>query len=219
MCSGGNKVDPLQNLTYQQMNLINTFRRITHDMALWSGILINCISRNDGCTESVYQRLYKTVGDMYETLSMFYGPKTAENFVKLITRHAILLKDLTEAIQANDQHRADEIYQEWHQNAHDMAAFLSGINPYWSESQWNELLDSYLRMMYQQIIMVLTKDYAKGVDIFDRSLYHSMLIADYFSEGIMKSLQNDGSKLPPQLPSQPPFQQPSQPPPSDDFCK
>ncbi|MDF2655672.1 MAG: hypothetical protein K0R19_2146 [Bacillota bacterium] len=211
MC-GGNTVDQWQHLTYQsrylndqlrhdadlpqyitypQMHLIHSFRNASQDMAIWSMLLISCISTIESCTEPVYNRLHQAAGDIYGSFSIFYGPETAEQLINLLTHHIVSLKNLTEAILAGDQGRADELHRQWYQNAGDTAAFLAGLNSYWIEEQWYSLFQRYLNMMYQQLLSIATGDFEKGVDIFDRTRYHTILMSDYLSDGIMKSLTID----------------------------
>ena len=108
-----------------------------------------------------------------------------------MTHHIVSLKDLTEAILAKDEIRADGLHQQLYQNAGDTAAFLAGINTYWVEEQWYSMFQRYLNMMYQQLLSITTGDFEKGVDIFDRTRYHTILMSDYLSDGIMKSLTID----------------------------
>ncbi|WP_419822403.1 hypothetical protein [Anoxybacterium hadale] len=188
---GARTMSQSQYLTYSQMHLIHSFRSATQDLAIWSLLLINCIARIESCTEPVYNRLHETAGDIYSSFSIFYGPKTAEQLINLLTGHIVSLKSLTEAILAGDQEKANELYFQLHQNAGDTASFLAALNPYWVKEQWYTLFERYLGMMYQQLLSVATGDFAKGVDIFDRTRYHTILMSDYLTDGIMQSLTID----------------------------
>ena len=184
----GDSVNGSQYLTYQQMHLIHSFRSASQDMAIWSLLLISCITRHQNCTEPVYSRLHESAANIYNSFSIFYGPETAERLINLLTRHIVTLKNLAEAVLNSDQPRADDLHQQWFQNARDTAGFLGAINIYWAEEQWYSLFHRYLTMVYQQLIAVVTGNFERGVDIFDRTRYQTILISDYLSEGIINSL-------------------------------
>lgn len=180
--------EPSQYLTYEQMNLINDFRLHVLELALWSRILASAMKFQTDSVDEIYERLLRVPADLYDNMASFYGKETAEHFLTLLTQHIIIYRDLIEALLAGDNSTADESLRGWYQNADDIATFLASINLYWERGQWQNLLYQYLQMLGTEVLAIITGDYKREIEIFDRVVYHTTLLADYLSRGIMYNL-------------------------------
>lgn len=88
----------------------------------------------------------------------------------------------------NDQNAVNEYAKQIYQNIDQRSAFFASINPYWQADTWKTLLITYNNMLLEYSVALLTKDFEKSTDVFDRILSQSTIIGDYFSEGIINYL-------------------------------
>ena len=185
-----NRLDGSRYITYEQMNLINEFRLHSLEYAMWSRALANALKFQTESIEAVYERLLREPADIYRTARNFYGPEISEQYLNYLTQQVINFRNLTEALINNDHLKADESWRNWNRTAEQIAEFLARINPYWERAQWVQLLQEYHLMVYYEILAILSGDYGRGIDIFDRVVDHTIIMADYMSRGLMMNLVN-----------------------------
>lgn len=176
-------------LTYEQMNLINQFRYLTTELAIWTRELVEDLKFNTGGVDEIYAKLHAVPVDIYEAMTTFYGAAAAEEFLNYLRQHVILVRSMTEALLANDTRTANELMRRWYFNADQTANFFAGLSPYWSTQQWRYLLYQYIQLIYAEILAFIQGNYQQSIQIFDRTLYHSTLLADYASKGLIQNLQ------------------------------
>lgn len=179
---------PQQYLTYEQMNLINEFRYQTLLLGMWGRALIISMRYDLPNSDATYGRLLQVPISIYEKFSTFYGMETAERYSNLLTQYLINFRDLIMTLKSGDSAGAQAALQRWNQNVDDISTFFAQINPYWDREQWRNLLYQYNQLIYQHILSILTDDYAREIQINDRILYHTSLIADYQSRGLLQKL-------------------------------
>lgn len=170
------------------MNLINEFRLHSLEYAMWSRALIYALKFQTDSIDAVYERLHHEPVEIYETARNFYGPQLSEQYLNYLTRQLITFRNLAEALVNNDYQAADRYWRDWNNTGEQIAEFLARTNPYWEKAQWQQLLQEYHLLMYYEILAILSGDYKRGVDIFDRIVDHMIIMADYMSRGLMLNL-------------------------------
>lgn len=138
--------------------------------------------------DAVYERLLREPVDIYRTARNFYGPHLSEQYLNYLTQQVINFRNLTEALIHNDYQAADRYWQNWNHTGAQIADFLVRINPYWERAQWQQLLQEYHLMIYYEILAILSGDYKREIEIFDRIVDHTIIMADYMSRGLMLNL-------------------------------
>lgn len=185
-------------VTYGQMNLIINTRNLWRDLVTWSrAYLISRVS-GIGNTEDVFNRLYRVPVDFGNTVRLIFGDQIAEQYVQSLSETAVLYRELIEAQITGNVDMANEKVQELYKKADQRAIFLASINPFWDETQWKNLLHTFIIYSLDEITSILMGD-SKNIDIFDRFLHLADIIGDYFAEGMFKyltySTQNKSSHL------------------------
>lgn len=183
-----NRFDGSRYITYEQMNLINEFRLHSLEYAMWSRALATSLKFRTDSIDAVYERLLREPVDIYRAARNFYGPEMSEQYLDYLTQQVINYRNLTEALINNDYQNADRYWQNWRKTGDQIADFLARINPYWERSQWQRLLEEYHLMVYYQILAIISGDYRREIDIFDRIVDHTISMADYMSRGLMLNL-------------------------------
>jgi hypothetical protein len=177
---------PLVNPNYitAQMNFIFRARMLWRDLATWLRSYKVSLYGGVGNTSELSQRLFQIPLEYGNILKVFFGDQAAEQFINLLTQYIAILQSLFIAQINNDTNAINTLTKQAYQNVNDMAAFLTGINPYWTQGEWVTLLSSFTSMQINEATTFLTKDYTNNINIFDRILSLTNIIGDYFSEGL-----------------------------------
>lgn len=173
-------------ITQAEFNLSNHLRLLWEQHITWTRLAIISMVFNLPDVELVTQRLLRNPEDFEAALIPFYGSQAAARFSDLLRDHLVLAADLVKAAKAGDTNAATRTEKLWYGNARDIAAFLAGINPYWSRQEWEEMLFDHLALVKNEAVFMLTKEFQKGIDLYDEMERQAMMMADTMTEGIVK---------------------------------
>ncbi|TMV46437.1 acetylglutamate kinase [Paenibacillus mesophilus] len=168
------------------MDLINEMRTLWEQHVAWTRMLIISIASDLPDEALVTKRLLRNPPDMAAVFRRYYGDEIASQFNKLFTDHLVIPARLVKAAKAGDQKAAAEEEKKWYANADELAAFLSGINPNWSEKALKAMLHEHLKLTKSEAVYRLTKDYAADIAVFDEIEKQALAMADEFANGIVK---------------------------------
>lgn len=115
-----------------------------------------------------------------------YGNEKAGIFENLLKDHLIIAADLVKAAKAGDDKQAEKLESQWYANADDIAKFLAGINPYWSEDEWKMMLHRHLALVKSEAVNSLQRNYEEDIKVYDEIENQSLNMADVMSEGIIR---------------------------------
>jgi len=171
-------------ITFPQMNLLFRVRLMWRELATWTRAYL--VSRFIGGSfyEEVFSKLFSIPQNFGQLFQLVLGVDIADQYVKLLSEHIILLRDYIEAQISGDENMANEKYRSLYQNADERAKFLASHNPFWTEMEWRNLFYTYLNRTIEEITSFLTGDYKTNISIFDRILAHADNLGDYFMTGI-----------------------------------
>lgn len=170
----------------RQIQLNNKFRELWFEHVMWTRSFLVSAVNDLKDLDAVTQRLLRNPADFADALRPIYGRQNAAKFESLLTDHLKFAAALVNAVKAGNSAEADAQRKKWYENADDIAAFLSGINPYWNEAIWRELLYDHLRMIENEVGLLLTGQYDKSIELFDEIQREAMEMADYMVYGILK---------------------------------
>lgn len=173
----------------RQNQLSNTLRRLWMEHVMWTRSFIISTASNLGDLQYVSNRLLRNPADFADVLRPFYGNEAAMRFKNLLTDHLLIAADLVNAAKAGDTKTADEKRMKWYDNASDIADFLGGINPYWSRSVWQTMLDDHLKMTENEAAQILGGQYAASISQYDSIQKEALEMADYMTSGITRQFK------------------------------
>ncbi len=172
-----------------KLELSNTLRELWEQHVMWTRSFIISTAAELGDLEYVTNRLLQNPVDMAKALEPFYGKDIADRLQQLLTEHLKIGGDLVTAYKNGSAGRAYELERKWFANADHIAAFLARINPYWSRSQWQNLLYDHLKMTKQEAIYRLNKKYADDIKMYDNIENEALRMADYMTHGIVQQFK------------------------------
>nr|WP_315025315.1 hypothetical protein [uncultured Aminipila sp.] len=171
-----------------QVNLIFDSRTIWRDLTIWLRSYINTKHGGLGDIDAIKGKLNEVLVRSTNIFSLIFGEQSADEYVKFWINFINYLDKLIEAQISGDMDTVNKYKDKLQGNSVQTAAFLANINPYWSESQWIELLSLYNQMSIDQSTALLNKDDKKDIYVFDKLLTLSSRIGDYYSQGILDYL-------------------------------
>jgi len=193
-----NQQQEAPTISYGQMNMQNDFRTLMTQLAFLSRSYIAAVAANFGNAAAIANRLYNLPVSFIEKAELIFGPSSTEELLHLLQMHVIYLTTLVNAMKQGDKQTVDENTALLYKNADDISAYYAKINPFWDVTQWRNLLYTYIGLTIQEAVALMSGDYEKDLDIFDRLLYHALFMGDYLASGIIQYLtvttRNPGSK-------------------------
>jgi hypothetical protein len=176
-------------LESEQLALISGLRKLWVRLAVWSRSLIVSTAAGLGDIQAITDRLTELPEAFAALLSQYFEPEEADQFRELLEEHISTMEDLVEAEKNNDDKTVSQETENLYNNAGRIAAFLAGINAYWNQGQFGDLLNDYLEMLLAGLVARLEGDYAKELEIFDDLLTQAVKLADYMAQGMLQKFR------------------------------
>lgn len=169
----------------QQICLMNQIRKVWVQHVYWTRFFIISTAADLGDLKVVTNRLLQNPKDIAQVFAPFYGLKAAEQIRLLFTEHLTIGADLVNAAKNHKEEAASIARKKWYKNADEIAAFLSSVNPCWSNAKWKSMLYSHLEMTEKEASLRLQGNYAADIEIFEKIENEALMMADYMFCGII----------------------------------
>lgn len=182
-------------LSYGEMNLINNFRAFWLDLARWTRESLISIASGFGDFEAVSNRLYSVPVNLGNLLRLIFGTQAAESVLNPLLIHLVTMLNIFRAQKEGNSQAVNENTMLLYQNADEIAKILSQMNPFWNETQWRNLLYNYIDLTLEQSTALLSGDFARAVDIYDRISNFTSIIGDYTANGVIQYLTVRGPQI------------------------
>jgi LysM repeat protein len=173
-------------ISANELTLSNHLRLLWEQHITWTRLTIISMVFNLPDVELVTQRLLRNPTDFEAALLPLYGNQAASKFSELLRAHLVIAADLVKAAKAGDTNAAAQTEKNWYDNAREIAAFLAGINPYWSRQMWEQMMFDHLALVKNEAVFMLNGEFSKGIELYDEMERLAMLMADVMTNGIVK---------------------------------
>lgn len=185
-------IEPIpQNITFEQMNAILTFRTVWLDMAMWMRNFTKSFVDDHPNLEAVTNRLYAGVPlRFYNALVVFYGNDIAEAYLNRISNIIVVFWRLMEAMKSGDQEGVQKATQELYETASQGADFLASVNDYWEADWWRDLYTQFISQGIQMILSILQGNYENEIRIYDQIQDLTVTMGNYMANGIIARVLN-----------------------------
>jgi len=131
-------------------------------------------------------RLMKNQDDIGQAVALVYGAAAGQQMTSLLKDHITIAVELINAAKAGDKAAQQQADGKWHQNATQIADFLSKANPNWPRATLVEMMNKHLSTTTDEVVARLTKNWDADVRAFDAVYDHMLMMADALSDGIIK---------------------------------
>lgn len=169
-----------------ELELRQSMRKLWSDHVIWTRQYIVAAAQDDPSAQAASVRLLRNQEDLGNAIVPFYGSAAGARLTELLKQHILIAVDLVTAAKAGDNAKQSDADRRWHQNAADIATFLSGANPNWPRQTLLTMLNEHLAVTTQEAVNRLQKNWNADVTTFDRIFSQSLMMADALSDGIVK---------------------------------
>lgn len=182
ICSGRIE-DPLQK---DELDLNNDMREAWAQHGFWGTLYLLSMYYALPNMEAILERLKESPDEIAEVFAKFYSQAMVNQLKTLLQEHVQLTGELMKALRDGESERAEQLEQEWHQNADRIARMLSSANADYNYEQLAQMLNMHLDLMKRQMTTDLNNQYEEFVTATDENNAHLMELADELTEGLIK---------------------------------
>lgn len=176
-----------QRISQSEVNFENEFRRLWIDHVLWtSNYITSATTAGAEDQTQVLARLLKNQEDIGNAVKPVYGEKAGNKLTDLLKEHIVIAGKIVDAAKSGNDALVKQLNKEWYRNADEIAAFLSGANPYLKNEDLKNLLYMHLKFVTNDLTASLAKDWNARIVAIDEGVTHIILMADTITAGVIK---------------------------------
>ncbi|GFO57159.1 hypothetical protein GMSM_41660 [Geomonas sp. Red276] len=142
--------------------------------------------RDDSGAKVAEENVVKNAHAIADSIKPLYGQAASDRLFTLLAAHYGAVKQYMLASYAGDRAGKDAASDKLKGNATEIAALLSGANPYWPKKTVESLLMTHGIHHMAQIDDLAKNDYAAEAQVWDAMKGHMLMIADALASGITK---------------------------------
>ncbi|WP_338452782.1 acetylglutamate kinase [Niallia oryzisoli] len=173
-------------ISEQEVRLRNAMRLVWEQHVYWTRMTINSIAFDLPDVDAVTSRLLRNATDMGNLLKPFYGNRIAAKFSNLIRDHLVIAAELVRAAKAGNQKAAADAERRWYENGKEISEFISRINPFIQEKEFEEMFFEHLALTKQEAVLTLQKNFQSSIAVFDKIEEEALEMADFITNAIVK---------------------------------
>ena len=166
--------------------LRTAMRKLWSDHVIWTRQYIVAAVAGDPSAQAASVRLLKNQEDIGNAVVPYYGAAAGVKLTDLLKQHILIAVDLVTAAKAGDAAKQADADKRWHDNAADIATFLSGANPNWPRQTLLDMLNQHLALTTQEAVARMQQKWSDDTATFDRIFTQAMEMADALTAGIAK---------------------------------
>jgi hypothetical protein len=171
-------------------------RKLWTDHVVWTRDYIVAAVGDQSDAQAGATRLMKNQDDIGAAVAGYYGQPAGAKLTELLKAHIGIAVDLIKAAKAGDKAGRSQADTKWHQNAEEIADFLSKANPHWPRATLAQMMNTHLATTTDEVVARLTKNWPADVRAFDAVFEHILHMADALSDGIIAQFPSRFSDKP-----------------------
>lgn len=172
-------------LTRSQADYMMAWREIWLDHIYWTRLAMMAIVHDVPGADQTVDRLLRNADDMIGLMEPEYGMQALDPLRDLLRGHLLIAAKLvTEARQGADT--ASQTEKDWHQNADDIARFLSSANPYMSYDDVRGMFENHLAMTKEEAVDRISGRWDKDIETYEGIESMALMMADAMSGAIIQ---------------------------------
>jgi hypothetical protein len=161
-------------------------RKLWTDHVVWTRDYIIAATTSQPDAPVALTRLLKNQDDIGAAVAKYYGDAAGKQLTTLLKAHISTAGDIVKAAMAGDKAAQTAADAKWHQNATEIADFLSKANPNWPKATLVDMMNKHLATTTTELVARLNKDWEGDTKAFDAVYDHILTMSDALSDGIVK---------------------------------
>jgi hypothetical protein len=176
-----------QTRSRQAVRFRNQMRKLWEDHIVWTRMFIVSAAADLPDTNTAAGRLLANQDQIGDAIKPYYGEEAGEALSALLHDHILIAADLLNAAKSEDSAGIEAANARWHDNADEIADFLSAANPANSpQEEMREMMAGHLEWTLAEAVARLDADWDGDVVAYDRIHRDILHMADMLSIGIIK---------------------------------
>jgi hypothetical protein len=171
--------------TSQKASFHDAMRGLWEEHVAWTRMFIVSFAGDVPDLDATTNRLLRNQADIGDAIRPFYGDAAADQLTSLLRTHILTAADILAAAKAGDTAGVATASDAWYANANDIAAFLAGANPKWSDADLRAMMKAHLDLTLAEAVAQLQGHYADAVAKYDAVEVEIRQMADMLSDGII----------------------------------
>jgi len=168
----------------KSLELNQALRKLWSEHVVWTRQYIVSALANLPDVQTAAKRLMKNQEDIGAAIAQFYGASAGNKLTQLLKEHISIATDVIKYAQLQDQANFKTADEKWHQNAVDIATFLSEANPAWPKDDLISMLNAHLSLTTKEVTARLAQKWDDDVAAFNQVYDQALGMADAFTNGI-----------------------------------
>ena len=163
-------------------------RTVWSDQVVWTRPYVAAAFADDRSTRIAESRLALNRDAIGGTFRQYYGETAGAGLAAMLKVQFGITSKLIEAEKDGNLARKAELERRLHENSNAIGRFLASLNPYWSPTELESLLNRTLDLDLNRRDMVVRKDGRLDRDEIarDGSLSQARELADVIADGIVQ---------------------------------
>jgi len=161
-------------------------RKLWQEHVLWTRDFIKSDLAGLEDKDKALERLLKNQDDIGNSIKPYYGEEAGRKLSQLLRDHIIIGGQVVDAAKNGKKDDLAKYDKLWHESADKIASFLSGANPNWTNKQLKDLLYIHLKLVTDQVVARLNKNWMADIEAYDKGQDHMLMFSDIITEGIVK---------------------------------
>ena len=134
----------------------------------------------------VLERLLRNQDDIGNSIKPYYGEEAGNKLASLLREHIKIATQVVDSAKSGNKENLEKYNKLWHENADDIAKFLSAANPNYSYETLKDMLYKHLQLLTDQVVARINKDWNADIEAYDKGEDHMIMFADVITDGIIK---------------------------------
>lgn len=168
------------------ITLNTAMRKLWADHVIWTREYINAAVAQEGDLQDVTNRLLRNQVDIGNAIVPYYGQDAGQKLAELLKEHILVAAEVVDAARKSNNDKLKEADKKWHENAQDIAHFLSSANAYWTYQAMVDMLNEHLRLTTDEAVTRIKQDWVHNIESFDAIFTQALMMADDLTNGIVK---------------------------------
>ena len=132
-------------------------------------------------------RLLRNQADIGNAIKPYYGNAAGTKLTALLKTHILQAVTVLKAAKAGNKTQLSAALKAWHDNGHQIAAFLSHANPTaWPLHATTMMMDDHLQLTTTEAVDELNGHWAASVADYDKVEAEILMMSHTLSDGIIK---------------------------------
>jgi len=171
-------------ISSERCTLRTAMRKLWADHVIWTRCyLISAIAGLEDVSVAA-ERLLKNQDDIGAAVAGFYGAAAGKKLAQLLREHIMGATEVVAAAKAKNTEALNKADAKWHENAREIAEFLSKANTHWPYQAMRDMMNEHLALTTQEAVARIGKQWKEDVSAFDTVFDQILVMADHLTDGI-----------------------------------